>query len=78
MALSSKDFQRGRELFDSSLVLLDKVPERYSRYRVLLGYSKLEFCSGAERGAEYYRRAQECVPVGIGIPALEDIKSCLI
>lgn len=77
LALSSKDFQRGRELFDSSLVLLDKVPERYSRYRVLLGYSKLEFCSGAEeRGLRYYRRAQECVPVGIGIPALEDIKSC--
>ena len=77
LALSSKDFQRGRELFDSSLVLLDKVPERYNRYRVLLGYSKLEFCSGAEeRGLVLQKSA--CVPVGIGIPALEDIRVVLI
>jgi tetratricopeptide (TPR) repeat protein len=77
LALSSRDFQRGRELFDSSLALLDRVPERYNRYRVLLGYSKLEFCSGTEQGGlRYYRRAQECVPEGIRLPALDELKSC--
>jgi len=76
-ALYLKDFKRSRELLDSSIVLLDKTGVRYSRWRVLTGLSALEFCTGEEqRGVMFYRRAQECAPEGVIIPALEKVKSC--
>ncbi len=76
-ALYLKDFRRSRELLDSSLVLLDKTKVRYSRWRVLTGLSALEFCNGEEqKGVMFYRRAQECAPEGVSVPALEKVKSC--
>ena len=74
---SNKSYSSAHLLLDSALTLLDRVPGRYDRWKVLVGLSGVEFCNGLEQnGYRLYKRAQECAPMGISIPALERVRSC--
>ena len=77
VVFSNKSYSSARLLLDSALILFDRVPGRYDRWKVLVGLSGVEFCNGLEQnGYRFYKRAQECAPLGISIPALERVRSC--
>jgi tetratricopeptide (TPR) repeat protein len=66
-----------RALLASSLALLDKTPERYRRWRVLLASATVCFClKDTEAGERFYRRSLDCVPKGVTVPPLDSVQTC--
>ncbi|MCU0609859.1 MAG: hypothetical protein MUF22_08860 [Chitinispirillaceae bacterium] len=60
-----------------ALASLDKAHERYGRWRVLIALSAVSFClRDEESGIRFYRRAVNCVPRGIAVPAIDALRSC--
>jgi tetratricopeptide (TPR) repeat protein len=74
---AGKDYDRALDLLDRSLKILDTTPERYRRWRVLLGYAEILFCKGErEKGAYYYQRARDCAPAISAFPSPDTIANC--
>jgi tetratricopeptide (TPR) repeat protein len=77
IAFSQNDLPRSEALFDSAIVAMDKIPQRFRRWKILAGLSAVNFCQGEDETAmRFFYRAQECVPAGITIPDLESLKNC--
>jgi tetratricopeptide (TPR) repeat protein len=78
IAFSSARYDDARASLAASLVSLDKSPERYRRWRMLLAYATVSFClRDDEAGTRYYIRAVDCVPRGIAaLPPLDSVRTC--
>jgi tetratricopeptide (TPR) repeat protein len=78
IAFSCARYNDARKSLAASLVSLDKSPERYRRWRVLLAYATVSFClRDEEAGTRYYVRAVDCVPGGTTAPPpIDSIRTC--
>jgi tetratricopeptide (TPR) repeat protein len=77
ISCSEKKYDDAGAYLASSLACLDKAAQRYRRWRVLLASSAVAFCRSEEdQGLRFYRRAQDCVPAGITLPSIDNIRSC--
>jgi tetratricopeptide (TPR) repeat protein len=78
IAFSQARYDDTRALLASSLASLDKTPERYRRWRVLLASAAVSFClRDAEAGERFYRRSLDCVPRGVAaVPPLDSVQAC--
>jgi tetratricopeptide (TPR) repeat protein len=77
IAFSSANYEEARRQLTESLALLDKAPERYRRWRVLLASATVAFCvHDSDAGQRYYKRALDCAPAGIVMPPVNDVTTC--
>ena len=78
IAFASGKYDDARAALASSLASLDKAPERYRRWRVLLAAATVSFClHDEEAGVRYYTRAVDCVPKGIVTPpTIDSVRMC--
>ena len=77
IAYSEAKYDDAAAYLTSSLASLDKVTQRYRRWRVLLASSTVAFCRNEEElGQRYYKRAQDCVPARIELPSVDSIRPC--
>jgi tetratricopeptide (TPR) repeat protein len=77
IAFSAARYHDAQGRLDASLASLDKAVERYRRWRVLLAAATVSFClSDEENGQRFFRRAADCAPAGIEIPAADSIRFC--
>jgi tetratricopeptide (TPR) repeat protein len=77
IAFSSANYEDAKQHLAESLAFLDKSPERYRRWRVLLASATVAFCMhDAEQGQRYYKRALDCVPKGIALPSDDEVTGC--
>jgi tetratricopeptide (TPR) repeat protein len=77
IAYSQAHFEDARQLLYASLALLDKTPDRFKRWRILLATARTSQCLGdGESAKRFYRRALDCAPKGIVIPSIDLIMTC--
>jgi|WetSurMetagenome_2_1015567.scaffolds.fasta_scaffold112929_3 tetratricopeptide (TPR) repeat protein len=78
IAFSSAKYDDARASLAASLASLDKAPERFRRWRVLLAYATASFClRDEESGVRYYTRAMDCVPRGVAVPPpIDSVRTC--
>jgi tetratricopeptide (TPR) repeat protein len=77
IAYAAARYDEARAALASSLALLDRTPERFSRWRTLLACSAVSFClNDRESGTRYYIRAADCAPQGIAIPPIDSVQTC--
>ncbi|MBN2036339.1 MAG: hypothetical protein JW768_06315 [Chitinispirillaceae bacterium] len=68
---------QAKDLLVSSLASLDRAPERYRRWRVLLAGAMVSFClNDTEAGKRFYRRALDCAPRSLVLPQPDHVQSC--
>ena len=77
IAFSSANYEDAKQHLAESLVFLDKAPERYRRWRVLLASATVAFClHDTDSGQHFYKRALDCVPKGIALPSDGEVTGC--
>lgn len=77
IAFSSSKYEDAKSHLAESLAFLDKAPERYRRWRVLLASAMVAFClHDTDAGQRYYKRSLDCVPKGITLPVVDVVAAC--
>jgi tetratricopeptide (TPR) repeat protein len=77
IAHSSGNYEDAKQHLAESLAFLDKAPERYRRWRVLLASATVAFClHDTDAGHRYYKRAVDCAPEGILLPPVDEAAAC--
>ncbi len=78
VAYAAARYDEARGALAASLASLNKTPERYRRWRVLLASAAVSFClRDEEAGVRCYTRAVDCVPRGIAAPPpIESVRKC--
>jgi tetratricopeptide (TPR) repeat protein len=77
IAFSSANYEDAKQHLAESMTLLEKAPERYRRWKVLLASATVAFClHDADAGQRYYKRALDCAPKGIAMLTAEDVTAC--
>jgi tetratricopeptide (TPR) repeat protein len=70
-------YDEARSSLVSSIALLDKAPERYRRWQVLLAASAVSFClRDEEAGIRYHTRAIDCAPKGMAVVPIDSVRTC--
>lgn len=77
ISFSSANYEEAKQHLVESMAFLDKSPERFRRWRVLLASATVAFClHDTDAGQRYYKRALDCVPAGVALPPVGKVTSC--